>query len=232
MPYKRKYIPKKKYVPKKKYTTRKKTNFKAMIPKNNVSVGLGFPKKMCAKLKYVETIGLTSSVGAVNWYQYIMNGLYDPNFTGTGHQPMYFDQYMAIYAHYTVVGCKVTVRFVATEGNTVGIKVALWQNDDTSVVPTNLEAMSEQSISRYCILTEGNAASKVMTLKWSAKKTFGGSVMANNSLLGTISNNPNENSVAVIGVQSVDGTTTSSVTCQVTMEFITVFSEIRDQAQS
>ena len=40
-----------------------------------------------------------------------MNSLFDPDFTGTGHQPYYFDQFATIYQRYTVIGSKLTATF-------------------------------------------------------------------------------------------------------------------------
>lgn len=39
------------------------------------------------------------------------NGCYDPDITGGGHQPIGFDQLMALYDHYTVVGAKIRCHF-------------------------------------------------------------------------------------------------------------------------
>ena len=40
-----------------------------------------------------------------------MNSLFDPDQTGTGHQPYYFDQFAALYNRYTVLGSKLTAEF-------------------------------------------------------------------------------------------------------------------------
>jgi len=41
-------------------------------------------------------------------YSFAANGLYDPNITGTGHQPMGFDQIMLAFRHYVVVSSTAT----------------------------------------------------------------------------------------------------------------------------
>ena len=40
---------------------------------------------------YSDQFQLTCTAGALQQYTFAMNGLYDPNLTGTGSQPRYFD---------------------------------------------------------------------------------------------------------------------------------------------
>jgi len=68
----------------------------------------GFPKSRRVKLKYVDEIGFASSALMQN-YNYVANSVFDPNNTATGHQPMFYDQWSAVYTHYTVLASKITV---------------------------------------------------------------------------------------------------------------------------
>lgn len=61
-----------------------------------------------------EALGVTGS----NLWQFGANGLYDPDITGTGHQPMYFDNYAALYRQYRVTRSKISVTVVNTSVNT------------------------------------------------------------------------------------------------------------------
>jgi hypothetical protein len=55
----------------------------------------------------------SSSVTAGVWYwQFRMNSLYDPDFTGGGVQPTTFDQWMTLYTRYRVVACDVDVKLM------------------------------------------------------------------------------------------------------------------------
>lgn len=55
-------------------------------------------------------------------YVWRMNSLYDPDQTGTGHQPMAHDQWATLYKKYRVQAVKVTMRITATNvlGNQLG----------------------------------------------------------------------------------------------------------------
>ena len=65
------------------------------------------PLKMAATLLYSDQITLNPAAGTVSKHVFSANGLFDPNITGVGHQPRGFDQYMALYNHYTVIGARI-----------------------------------------------------------------------------------------------------------------------------
>ena len=64
-----------------------------------------FPPSMICDLQYVD-YGTVSSTGATtstgSEYAFRLNSLFDPNLTGVGHQPRYFDQLTNIYQLYRV----------------------------------------------------------------------------------------------------------------------------------
>ena len=73
-----------------------------------VPANLG-PLPMTQKAKFNYFNGFNLDVGAVGIpasYVFSANGLYDPNITGIGHQPRGFDQLMALYDHYVVIGVR------------------------------------------------------------------------------------------------------------------------------
>lgn len=53
-------------------------------------------------MRYQERFDINPTTGVPGSYILSANGLYDPNVTGTGHQPRGFDQLMAMYRHYEV----------------------------------------------------------------------------------------------------------------------------------
>lgn len=69
------------------------------------------------KLTYVQQITLTPPVGsATGTYVFRANSCFDPDFSVGGHQPLYFDQYSAVYDHYRVVGSSIKVDAVTPSG--------------------------------------------------------------------------------------------------------------------
>jgi len=76
---------------------------------------------------YEQDLKLSHATGVKQDYFFTGNGLYDPNVTGTGHQPMGFDQMMLFYEHYCVVAAKALIQFVGTDSdfpNVVGVYVS------------------------------------------------------------------------------------------------------------
>lgn len=83
------------------------------------STGLVFPTKWRRTLRYVDDYTLTSTTGSLASQQWIVNSLYDPDYTGVGHQPRFFDQLCASagpYQKYRVLGGRVTIQFRGDNG--------------------------------------------------------------------------------------------------------------------
>lgn len=77
-----------------------------------------FPSTKVVKLFYNENVQITSSTASVaGVYVFSANGLYDPNITSTGHQPMGFDQMMLFYNHYTVKRSRIVATFRSVTAN-------------------------------------------------------------------------------------------------------------------
>lgn len=192
---------------------------------------LGFPKMFKFKHRYTEQVTLTDSGAIVN-YQFSCNGMYDPNITGTGHQPMYFDQVSALYDHYTVIGSKIKYTVVPT-GTTAQVpyKIITWINDDTTTTGT-ADSLAENKFAKVRLCQGGlNPDRIILTNNWSAKKFFS-SPMANDELKGTAAANPTEQSYFQISFRSLDGVSTVSVYLFVEVEYIAIWRELKEIASS
>jgi len=205
---------------------------KATFNRGNVIMGLGFPKKMQMNMKYLENTVITSTTGNFAAYNWSCNGLYDPNITGTGHQPMYFDQMTALYNHYCVIGSKITVNFLPNASNVGLIAVGVFVNDNAGITPTTYLGCGEQTLATTKYISYNASKPVVIQKKWAAKKYFGGSVLANTELQGDASLNPTEQSYYSVYVQSLDLASTIAVSVNVKMEFIVMWKELKDLAQS
>lgn len=109
---------------------RAKTHDAQMIP----GLGpreFGFPNSIITKLRYCDTTVLTGTSGIKAGVVFAANGLYDPDVTNAGHQPMFFDQFAAIYDQYVVLGSKITVTVTNTT-TTIPLICVLNGDDDST----------------------------------------------------------------------------------------------------
>lgn len=214
--------------------TRPKTK-KAVLPRNLAVLGKGLPKRVLVTHKYVETASINCSSGGVGSYNWNCNGLYDPNQSGFGHQPMYFDQMSALYNHYTVIGSRIKVTFAPLNISTGGVPnsqqtmaVGLYINDDSVITPSGMWNLAEQTQAKIKTICPAANVPVVLTSNWSAKKTFGGSVLGNPNLRGNASANPSEVSIFSLYAQPYDITSSCSLYFMVEIEYIAVWSELKD----
>jgi len=68
----------------------------------------GFPPIKHTTLRYVETVTLNPGNGSSAVNVFAVNNIFDPNVTGSGHQPMYYDNYAALYSRYRVTSATCT----------------------------------------------------------------------------------------------------------------------------
>ncbi len=86
-----------------------------------------FPRIKYCSVSYADHYNLTSGVLSIfgTEQRLTLNGLFDPDITGVGHQPYGFDQLMAIYGFYKVYAVKVELEWFnpSLDGLVVGYKV-------------------------------------------------------------------------------------------------------------
>lgn len=90
-------------------------SFRSVIPRIR-NPDFGYPDKLVTKLRYCDTLNVTGAVNVIGANVFRMNSLFDPDLSGTGHQPMYYDQLCgavgtAPYSRYRVLSSKMTVSF-------------------------------------------------------------------------------------------------------------------------
>lgn len=168
--------------------------------------------------------------------------MYDPSVKYAGHQPKYFDQLSALYYHYTVIGCKITVmpipllNGVAAVPHTWGL---MKENDLNECrdrflaggIEDLLETNMPGSRGRYkhagYAVYNANSKSNNLTLKWSAKKDFKvKSLIGNNAYAGTPATLPTEQSHFCVWATPVDqSSNATSLGYRVYIQYIAVWWE-------
>lgn len=187
-------------------------------------------KQRREKLLYSEGFTLTSTTGVISGYVFTANGCYDPNITGTGHQPIGFDQIMLSYEQYCVVASTATFTVFTSSGANIYANVAVSLNPDTTV-PSDWNRMIENGLNTSVMLyPTGVFGSKSdLTLSCNVQRYFGRPDAANmlnsEELCGSAGANPVEQVYYTLSLQ--DALVTSSVTigCWVKIVYDVIFWE-------
>lgn len=125
------------------------------------------PRSMKRKLVYVARFSRDPGAGTAASYFFSCNGLYDPDITGVGHQPMGFDQLMAFYDHYVVTGAKLTLTAMSqsTSFPAANQIITLKIRDSTTGAPSDIAVPIEQGDCTYGVIGSGNGGSSQLTLQ-------------------------------------------------------------------
>lgn len=203
------------------------------------SVNYPLATSVTKRLKYVERIQLNPALtGAIASYTFCANDLYDPNRSGTGHQPYGFDQLMSLYNHYQVIGSK--LRFTVTGALNESFVYGVQLNDSLTMSSSNVEAICEQPYAKRKIVAPGSTTQKDLSMSssFSLKKYFGprsnvNTLIGNRSFMGQETTSPAEAAFYVIWCASNGPTVDpSTITFHVEIEYLAIFSEPKDLQQS
>lgn len=148
----------KKYTKKRRYRRYRRRRVPRMT--KVVSTSSPIPDAYFTKLKYYEEIGVTTSA-ALGSYLFRLNSTYDPNLTGTGHQPYGRDQLATLYSEYKVYGCHYRIEAYNASGNYI-IDVATVLKPNTALT-TTLSTAAEKPYTQFRSLHfSPNTASKAV----------------------------------------------------------------------
>lgn len=201
-----------------------------LVRRREVNVGkTPIPRQLRNTLKYCQIVTITVNASGIGSTVLSCNGLYDPNITGAGHQPLYYDQMVALYNHYRVTASRLEVQFIPQSSQTfMGYIV---QDDDTSLNAGAGYVFAERTGSKKACISSGIKNPSIKD-SWSAKKVFPGDANSNDQLQGSSTSNPTEQTYWHVCVDG--GTNMVSVTVQawVFMEFDILWDEWVSVAES
>lgn len=194
-----------------------------------------FPNMTTRKLRYNEYGVVDITAGALGSNVFTLSGLYDPFITGTGHQPMGYDQLMTFYEHYHVLRCKVTVTFMSRSSNGHG-QVALKITPDTALPASGTDLVEEGRAITESIGGNNYEAQGTRTLSMTVdlpavNGLTRANFLADPDLRGTISTNPAEQTYLQICLWS-PSLDTMTVEWNAVLEYTAVFTEPRNLTSS
>jgi len=195
--------------------------------------GFGFPDQLKACLRYKENgVSFTASTTPAAQV-YRLNSLFDPNLTGTGHQPNYFDQLSAVYGFYCVTAARMKCQ-VLNEG-TVEVDCVLVYSDINTSTQT-VENLSEARWSKNIVAGIQSSGKSVVSF------TLGTASIANltgEKFLNTdpdqyaaVTANPADTIVGIFKMAAADGVTNVKAIVNFELSFDCIFKDLTPVAES
>lgn len=112
-------------------------------PRNKRGTLLSFlPRTVTATLYYTDDdelplIALAENAQKIT--EYSVNGCFDPDLTGIGHQPRMFDQYMSFYLKYEVLASRIKVKFFAPTTQHQPVWIGLYAAQSDAIIQANAD---------------------------------------------------------------------------------------------
>lgn len=212
-----------------------KTQGKSMYPSIGAVKPLGNVKKVnhryCQGARTINP-GL-GSVAAAHYFS--VNGLYDPDITGVGHQPVGFDQMSPFFQKYTVIGATITVDFENINAGDTHMIVGIAVQDD-AVFNGDIERVIENGNMIYTTIGSSDGGDNHRRLTYNVNpNTFLGikNPMSDDRVKGTDSSNPTEQVYfAVFAGPNRSAVDADVVRILVTIDYTCVWHEPNNLAKS
>lgn len=202
-----------------------------MIPGVDGRLQFGFPTKIITILRYVDILPQTSTAGGIATTVYRLNGLFDPDVTNVGHQPMYFDNYAQIYQSYRVLGSRLTTKISGASLATTQGPWAFGINGSvqSGALSTSTRNRMEQNDG---VSTLYNGQQGVDTLSFAYSPEIKLGRPAGDDTVGAfVSANPSQSYYAHVWFADLNGTTSNAI-MSTTIEFTVEFYGLFQQAEN
>lgn len=205
---------------------------------STVTSGRVFPlgRTLRTKLRYCEEkFDINSSTGIISNYVFSANGLYDPNVTGVGHQPIGWDQLIAMYDHAVVIGAKITVTFRNTDASYAQF-VGIRMSDTSTGIGDMIQVVENGACVTKLLENNGDNGTVITTLSYEVNpnKYLGRSKpMSDAQLKNSASSNPTEQCFFHVMAAALNtGVDPAQVECLAVIEYDVVFCEPKALATS
>lgn len=199
----------------------------------------GFPDRLKTKLNYCDVVQLTATAGSPGIWQFRLNSCYDPDYTGTGHKPKWFDQLSAVYWYYKVLGSKITATFIPnqvadTEGNDKGpYIVGITTHNGSTMSAANHAQLLENinTVSGVIVDKQGSNNAKSLSNTYSPMRDLGLDVHGSELRVAT-NQSPSPTWMASLWALDMTEMVSQDVTVKIEIEFMCEFDTRRENINS
>lgn len=191
------------------------------------TLGTIVPRKIRTVLKYNDTYELDGPNGALQTFR--LNSIFDPDYTGVGHQPMGHDQLSELYQKYKVISCTIDAKIVSD--STVMSYVGFVPEND-AVAPVTETSYGERAAGAVVPMPTNGGGITYFRKKYDMRRLIGGPVDSNyEAIMGA---NPASAGVWYLHMRSWAGdlAATTSGQANVTLSYEVEMFDTKDLAQS
>lgn len=196
----------------------------------------GLPKRLTVRQRYHQTITINPTLAALGYWEFRANDIYDPDFSGTGHQPSGFDQMMALYNHFVVVKSYCTVTPATTGGTNQQILFGCRLSGGSGVLNTGVDQFLESSGVKYKMLGYPGAPVEPVRIMMDGPKFFGltkRTLISGSQFRGSSTGSPTEQAYYQVFIAPAVGSSDPpSTDVHVDITYEVVFSEPREVLSS
>ena len=191
----------------------------------SINTGTPLGSRHACNLRYAQSFQFTPGTTAVD-QTFRANSCFDPDLTGTGHQPYGFDQLMLFFDHYCVTGARIKVTFSGGP-QCVYNGMVLLKSDASSLTGSTMDTLKEQNAGKICTVFPDSMV-RTISKGFSARKFFTcKDPVGEDELNGSLTANPIEAAYFHVCAGGVGGQSATATWVQVVIDYHVVFSEPR-----
>lgn len=215
---------------KKKYARSKRHRKKRSMTIPRLPFGL----RKTVRMRYVTPdLLIPTAAGIPAQHTFRTNSVYDPDYTGTGHQPLYYDELGKIYKQYCVIGFR--AKFTIRQNSNTTTCIALCLDSDTASI-VDLPTRIENGTCKKIIMNGANQVQRNRTMYISSNPNkfltvsnpLGADEVKGESASGEViapvtGSNPAKEAFLKVVVLPLDSLSTASVSVFCELEYVVVW---------
>ena len=190
-----------------------------------------FPSTTKTIMRYNDTLSFQNIAGTPDIQIYRANGLFDPAVSLGGHQPRFFDQLMALYDHFVVIGVRAKFELANKAGND-SLLMGMTVQDASTTRTMNDYLESRNSVHKQ--IEGGGNGKGTLAMNVNPNKFLGRShPLSDPQLKGSASSDPTEQAYIHLWVIDPSGLAMpNNVTGIINLEYTAILIEPKTPPQS